>query len=118
MAIGQLAAAGTPISFQRDIAPLLAKECAYCHMVQGPDAGLILEPHYAYAMTVGVPSSESSLLRIEPGKPERSYLMFKLWNRHREVQGRGTKMPPGWRQSTVAEIALVGDWIAAGAPNN
>ena len=31
------------VSFRRDISPLFAKECAQCHMKEGPAAGLVLE---------------------------------------------------------------------------
>lgn len=114
-----------PVSFRSDIAPLFVKKCAYCHMKEGPDAGLILEPRFAYVMIVDVPSTESPLKRVAPGDPERSYLLLKMQNRHREVGGSGTKMPMfpggvgyGVLSAAPAEIELVRAWIAAGAPDN
>lgn len=113
------------VSFRRDISPLFVNKCAYCHMKEGPDAGLILEPRFAYVMIVDVPSTESSLKRVAPGDPERSYLLLKMQNRHREVGGSGSKMPMfpggvGYRvlSATPAEIDLVRAWISAGAPDN
>ena len=113
------------VSFRRDISPLFAKECAQCHMKEGPAAGLVLEPRFAYAMTVGVPSTESPLKRVVPGDPERSYLFMKMQNRHREVGGSGSKMPivPGGFGAGVltarpAEIELIQVWISEGALDN
>lgn len=112
-------------SFKRDIVPLFSAKCAFCHMKEGPDAGLILEPRFSYLMIVGVPSTESSLARVEPGHPERSYLLLKMQNRQREAGGSGNKMPvsPGGvgfgnLSATPSEIELVRAWIAAGAPDN
>jgi len=113
------------VSFQRDVVPLLAKECAMCHLKEGPAAGLVLEPRFAYAMTVGVPSAQSPLMRIAPGDPERSYLLLKMQNRHREVGGSGNKMPvfpggvgAGVLSARAEEIDLLRAWIAAGALDN
>jgi hypothetical protein len=115
---------GSP-SFKRDIVPLFSAKCAFCHMKEGPDAGLILEPRFAYTMIVGVPSTESPLKRVEPGQPERSYLLLKMQNRQREVGGSGNKMPvfPGGvgfgnLSATPSEIELVRAWIVAGASDN
>lgn len=104
-----------PPSFARDIAPLFVKECAYCHMKEGPSAGLILEPRFAYAMTVGVRANASVMLRVAPGRPDQSYLLLKMQDRHRAAGGAGGKMPPGWQTSTPSEIEIVRAWIAAGA---
>lgn len=118
LAAADIAASSEPASFRRDIAPLFAKECAYCHMKEGPDAGLILEPRFAYAMIVGVPATESALKRVAPGDPEHSYLLLKLQDRHRAAGGTGRRMPPGWLTMTPAEIDLVRAWIVAGALDN
>lgn len=113
------------VSFQRDISPLFAKSCAYCHMKEGPDAGLILEPRLAYVMIVNVASTQSSLKRVAPGDPERSYLLLKMQNRHLDVGGSGQKMPifpggvpRGILTATADDIALVRAWIEAGARDN
>lgn len=113
------------VSFQRDVVPLFAKHCAYCHMKEGPHAGLVLEPRFAYVMIVKLPSIQSALKRVAPGDPERSYLLLKMQDRHRAAGGSGGKMPvfPGGYPRGVltaapADIALVQAWIEAGAPNN
>ena len=106
-------ASPAPVSFRRDILPLFAKECAYCHSKEAPDAGLILEMRFAYAMIVDVPSSESPLKRVSAGHPAESYLLLKMHNRQRDSGGGGRKMPP-WGFASPAEIDLVRAWIAAG----
>jgi len=113
------------VSFRSDVVPLLEKECAMCHLKEGPAAGLVLESRFAYAMTVGVPSAQSPLLRVAPGDPERSYLLLKMQNRHRDVGGSGNKMPAfpggvgaGVLSARAEEIDLLRAWIAAGAPDN
>jgi mono/diheme cytochrome c family protein len=125
LAAASVAQPPAPVSFRRDISPLFANRCAVCHMKEGPDAGMILEPRFAYVMIVGVPSTESPLKRVAPGDPDHSYLLLKMQNRQREVGGSGNKMPifPGGvgfgnLSATPAEIALVRAWILAGAPDN
>jgi hypothetical protein len=111
-------AADTAVSLRRDIVPLFAKECAMCHSKDAAISGLVLEGRFAYQMIVDVPSIQSSLKRVVPGKPELSYLLLKMQNQHRTVGGTGRKMPPGWLEVIPAEVELVKAWIIAGAPDN
>lgn len=117
--------ASAAVGFRRDIEPLFAKNCVFCHMKEGPDAGLILEPGFAYAMIVGVASTESSLQRVVPGNPDRSYLLLKMQNRHLAAGGKGSKMPivPGGISAklltaTPDQIDVVRTWILSGARDN
>lgn len=69
----------------------------------------------AYANTVRVPSVERpDLNRIEPGNPDRSYLVKKLRG---DPDITGLRMPNGG-SLTSAEIQLVIDWVRRGAPND
>ena len=111
-------AAEPTVSFTRDIVPLFARECAFCHSKDAADSGLVLEGRFAYRMIVDVPSVESSLMRVAPGKPEQSYLLLKMQNQHRTVGGTGRKMPPGWLEVVPSEVELVKAWILTGAPEN
>jgi hypothetical protein len=52
---------------------------------------------------------------VKPGAPDQSYLVFKLQGSGSCFQG--SRMPKSAPLST-AEIQLVRDWIANGAPNN
>lgn len=88
---------------------------AGCHVGAGAPDGLDLSAGMAYADTVNVASVQmSSLLLIEPGNPDDSYLV-------RKVEGVGivaNRMPLGAAPLTAAQIALIRDWVSAGAENN
>lgn len=107
-----------PVSFRAQIAPIFERECAFCHTATDPHGALTLEPHVARAQLVGAASSESLLLRVEPGRPEKSYLYAKLTGEHRKVGGLGTKMPPGWQSLPATDLSLIKRWIREGAKDN
>lgn len=106
-----------PVSFERQIAPLLERECAFCHTSAEPYGGLSLEPDVAHEQIVRSPSSQSQLLRIRPGSPTKSYLYLKLTGEHRQA-GSGTKMPPGWQSLSGDDLALIERWIRQGGKDN
>lgn len=112
------AAAGTAVSFAKDIVPLLRANCATCHLT-GQEAGnLKLHPGAAWASLVKVQSVESPLLRVAPGAPDKSYLMHKLEGTHLEVGGMGEQMPFGQPPLEEPVRQRIRQWISAGAPNN
>lgn len=92
-------------SFTREIIPLF-NGCAgeVCHSFS---AGGI-------AQQVGLPSVEccSERLLIEPGHPERSYVLQKL--RGTELCG-GARMPLDHPAFTASDLQAVSDWICRGA---
>ena len=51
---------------------------------------------------------------IEPLDPPRSYLWHKINGTHLDVGGEGDLMPPGIFDGDT--LALIEDWILAGAP--
>lgn len=117
LASGALAAGGDtePVSFARDIAPLLKQRCAVCH-VTGQEPGLMsLIPARAHAALVGQPSVQSDLKRVEPGKPEASYLVHKLAGTHLEAGGEGMQMPFAAPPLPEAQQELIRRWIGEGA---
>jgi hypothetical protein len=86
--------------------------CAPCHSGAGAPQGLRLDAANSYAALVGVPSSEvSSLLRVEPGDPDASYLVQKLEGRA-AVGGRMPLDQPALPQAT---ILVIRQWIQDGA---
>jgi glucose/arabinose dehydrogenase len=103
-----------PITFDRVYKEALAKDCAPCHtaVVSG---GLDLKnANTAYAALIGKKAATEACEgrdRVVPGKPEQSLLYQKV----AKVDLCGPAMPMTMPLSDD-QIALIRDWIAAGAP--
>lgn len=107
-----------PVSFSRDLVPVLKASCATCHLT-GEEAGdLKLYPSAAYASLVNIAAKESKLLRVRPGAPDQSYLMHKLDGTHLDAGGQGEQMPFGQPPLDEAIRNQIRAWIASGAKNN
>lgn len=107
-----------PVSFVDQVAPVLSRECASCHLT-GQEAGeLALYPKVAWRSLVSVPSVQSPLLRVVPGEPEKSYFMLKLEGGHLDAGGMGVQMPIGQPPLDKVTLVLIRAWIAQGANNN
>jgi len=98
LAPATLAAADAPVSFSKEIAPLLLERCQPCH---GP-----VRPGGGYQVT----TYPSVLEAIEPGNPEKSKL-FRLI----DAESRARRMPKDKDPLAEAEKALVRRWIEEGA---
>ncbi len=86
--------------------------CTGCHAGAAAPLGLRLTAGVSYAQLVGVPSVEvASLLRVEPGDPDASYLVQKLEG-SAEV---GDRMPQGGPPLPQATIDVIRQWIVDGA---
>ncbi|WP_156500616.1 hypothetical protein [Croceicoccus bisphenolivorans] len=109
--------ASRPLSFQRDVLPILQTNCAVCHQNLGPMGGLTLEPDEAYENLVDMPSMEIEMQRVEPGDPERSYLIRKVEGTHAGVGGKGLTMPIGGVLAP-ADVQTLRRWVSEGAKNN
>ncbi len=125
------AAACGPPSFSQEIQPILSASCAVggstCHGASGTGGHLRLDPANAHASLVGVASSLlPSVLLVDPGHADASFLLHKLaGDMYTAVPGCTTSMNCGTRMPMVggqnlsdAQIALIRQWINAGAPNN
>lgn len=89
---------------------VLAASCADCHG-EGPEARFSLTPAAFARTTVAVASSQiDTLALVDPGKPDRSYLLMKVTGDPR-IQGK--RMPIGKAPLGEAEVKAVADWIAA-----
>jgi hypothetical protein len=91
-------AASPPVSFSREVAPLLLERCFPCH---GP-----VRPGGGYQVT----TYHSLLEEIEPGTPEKSKL-FRLV----DAESRSRRMPKDKEPLTEVEKASVRRWIEEGA---
>jgi hypothetical protein len=112
------------------IAPLLSADhgvyrvwsCATagCHVAATPSAELNLYPdsHTMWTQFVNVPSTQSPLFRVLPGRPSQSYLLHKLAGTQRTVAGSGETMPYGGPYLSQDDMDTIGAWILEGAPDN
>ena len=91
-----------PVTFARDVKPVLGRYCEECHGAKHQHGGLQLDG-YADLMRGG----ESGPV-VVPGDPAASLLVAKIERRDRPP------MPPKRRLSAAA-IARIRAWIAAGA---
>lgn len=100
-------------TFESIQANVFTPMCTGCHAGAAAPAGLRLDAASSYALLVGVASAEvPSLQRVDAGSPDDSYLVRKL-------EGSatvGARMPLGGPYLDAATIAVIRQWIAAGAP--
>jgi hypothetical protein len=99
---------GQEISYQRDIRPLLAKNCFACH---GPDENA-READLRLDIRESALSAENHPAAIIPGRPETS----ELWQRI-QAKDPDKKMPPPETGHALSpeQIALIKMWIESGA---
>lgn len=105
------------ISFNEDVLPILNRHCVMCHLPGAEQAELGLYPD-AWSQLVGMPSSQSSLLRVEPGSPDKSYLYLKLIGTQETDDGSGLQMPFQQNPLDPAQIEAIRLWIEQGAKQN
>lgn len=90
-------------SFRDQVAPIFERHCVSCHSGSKPKGGLALTSRArAFA------PSESGAA-IVPGKPEESLLLSY-------VSGAKPEMPKDAKPLSADEVAIIRQWIAAGAP--
>src|SRR5579859_4360797 len=105
----QRLSAETPIDYNRDIRPILSKNCFACH---GQDDG-----HRAAKLRLDRP--ETALLprkrgaAVVPGKPEKSLLLARV-----SAEDEGERMPPMQTGNALTRVQIdtLRRWIAQGAP--
>lgn len=104
---------GQTSAFQQIQDTIFTPICTACHAGASAPLGLRLDASNSYALLVGVASVEvPSLQRVTPGNAENSYIVHK-------IEGRaavGGRMPLGGPQLSQANIDLIKQWIASGAP--
>ncbi len=92
------------IDFDKNVRPILATHCFKCHGAEKQKGGLRLDVR-ADALTGGNGGAV-----IVAGKSETSRLIHAV-----EGKDANTKMPPGDKSLTPAEIAMLRAWIDQGA---
>ena len=91
-----------PVSYHREVAPLLRANCVSCHKPGKTKGDLDLTSHAA--LIKGGKSGDI----VRMGKPEHSSLV-------ESVSGDEPEMPKEGEPLTKGEIALLARWIAEGA---
>ncbi len=101
--LGAIAAAERPLSFNRDVRPILSDKCFFCH---GPE-----DKHRAADLRLDR-SDAAYGVAIEPGSADDSELIARILDPDPEVQ-----MPPPetGKRVTEAELNVLRRWIDEGA---
>ncbi|MBZ5708504.1 hypothetical protein [Nannocystis pusilla] len=109
---------GVELSHDLDIQPIWDANCLTgCHTAGGTAASwFVLDVGAAYDEIVLQSSFEvASMVLVQPGDVENSYLWHKINDTHLEVGGAGTAMPPPpAAQLSSAELGKIGQWIEGG----
>jgi hypothetical protein len=111
-----LVACAPPPTLRTVQSEVFDKSCNFsaCHKAVG-SGGLNLESPTA-AKLVNVASADApTLTLVVPGKPEQSYLYLKLTQ---AMPATGVQMPKNGDTLSADRLALVHDWIAAGAKDD
>lgn len=98
--------------FESILTEVLEPLCTACHIGATAPLGLRLDAANAYALLVGVSSvQQPSLLRVDPGNPDDSYLIRKLEG----TAAVGGQMPLDGEPLPQADIDVIRQWILDGA---
>jgi hypothetical protein len=97
-----------PVSYGRQVAPLLALYCAGCHGLSNPSS------NYRVTQFAALRAGGNIGDDIVPGRPEASALMDFIEGK----RGSRQRMPRDSAPLTKAQIALVRRWIKEGAKND
>jgi hypothetical protein len=113
------------LSFARDIAPIIAKQCSPCHTTDAKGGAnwtydtLVTNTNVTNAATMKCTYISQPAKRVIPGDPDHSLLWAKLTLDHEQatVHGCGEPMPPptSGKVPTTRDLDAIHDWIAQGA---
>ncbi|MBX9584191.1 MAG: hypothetical protein K2X87_28155 [Gemmataceae bacterium] len=102
------APAAGPVSYYKDIRPILAQHCNGCHQPAKPQGGYITTGH-ADLLKAG----EREKPGVVPGRPAGSYLVDQV-----ALHDGKAEMPKGRDPLSPIQVQLVTDWIAQGAADD
>jgi len=94
-----------PVSFAKDIAPILAKNCAACHSAAEANGG-----YQVGNFNLVLKAGDSEAPAVTAGKPEESELLTRI-----ATDDEGLRMPQESDPLPAEQVALVKRWIAEGA---
>ena len=102
---GSLAAAPAPVSFHKEIAPILRRSCNGCHHPGKLKGNLDLTTHEAFQ------KGGKHGAAFKPGAPKDSLVL-------EEIRGKEPSMPAEGAPLAAAEVALFERWIKEGGKND
>ena len=108
-----LVGCGPEVSYEQEIAPLIASNCLRCHNPRLTEGGLDIETMGRDAL-VSMPANQSPLPLVEPYDALGSYLFHKVNGTQSLAEGSGTQMPIG-DELSPADVELIRLWIDDGA---
>jgi hypothetical protein len=113
-------AGGAGSTFSSIVQAILVPRCATaaCHSGSPPVAFPQLDADAAYGALVRAPSGQAPMMMVEPGAPERSYLLYKLWGDAASAGGTPSTPMPTDGLLDPADVAAIEAWIANGAQND
>ena len=97
-------ATAEPVSFRREVAPLLHRRCAACHGEENAKGGYRVDSFERMGK-----AGESEVAPLVAGKPGESELHARLIE-----QDANDRMPQKADALPAGEIALIERWIAEG----
>lgn len=127
------------VSFKTDVLPTFQQSCGLSNSCHGDQAGPADRPYLGPAMgimasaaditaifnaNVNADAVHASMKIVAPGKPEASFLMYKLDGSFScsgvtcAAAGCGTSMPQGSGALSESSRDAIRRWIAQGAQNN
>src|SRR5689334_14570294 len=94
-----------PVSYYRDIRPILQKRCQGCHQPVSQGGKLIVTSFEAFK------AGGSGGASFKPGKPDESPIM-------RYISGNPPSMPKNQKPLEAVQVELIRKWILQGAKND
>jgi WD40 repeat protein len=104
-AVGDKAVKGKPVSFMRDVAPVLVRNCIACHNPKKSESKYVMTTFAQLAKG----GKQGEGITLVPGKPEECYLLDVV------LPDAQPRMPFKLDPLPQDEIALLETWIAQGA---
>ena len=101
----EMAPAQSPVSFHRQVRPILEQRCRTCHAAEGGQASLSL------ASYKDLQDGGRSGPVVVPGSPEESLLI-------RQISGEPPAMPQVGDPLDAIKVELISRWIAEGAKDD
>ncbi len=109
LAFANLLVAQSPVSFNRDIRPIMADTCFRCH---GPDVGTRMANMRLDLREAATKPNRAGRTPIVPGKPEESNIIARVFETR---PARIMPPPAAHKELTEAQKETIRRWVAEGA---